>query len=383
MTLSVKLIDVVVNKAVNKVLLITWLAVTVLTLGIVHGAKADVLIGTAGTMGGRYGWVGEQLQRGAEMAVADINTAGGILGQQVKLVTVDDSCDAAQAVAAANKLVADHVVAVIGHDCSDASIAASEIYETAGILQISPASTNPLFTDKGRGNVFRVVGRDDAQGAVAGNYIADRWPDKKIAILHDGSIYGKGLADETKKQLQKRGLRETVYEAFIPGKDDYTAEVTRLKEAGVGVVYVGGYHTEPALMARAASDRSYPLQIVSGDGMATEEFALIAGPAAEGAIFTFSPDPREYAEAQDAIKRFRADNFEPEGYTLFSYGAVQVWAQAVQKAGSLELSKVASMLHSETFDTVLGKITFDKKGDLTVQNWVWYIWKNGKYARLR
>ena len=155
-------------------------------------ARAEVLIGMAGPMTGKNAWFGEQMQRGAELAVADLNAAGGVLGQQVRLIAADDFCDPEQAVAAAKKLVSEGVIFVVGHFCSHASIPASEIYEAAGVLMISPASSNPLLTELGRANVFRVTHRDDAAGIVAGNYLADHWPGKKIAILHDDTTFGKG-----------------------------------------------------------------------------------------------------------------------------------------------------------------------------------------------
>jgi branched-chain amino acid transport system substrate-binding protein len=274
------------------------------------------------------------------------------------------------------------VVRVVGHYGSGASIPASKVYEAAGVLQISPGSTNPLLTEQGRANVFRVIGRDDAQGVVAGNYLADHWGNKKIAILHDGTTYGRGLADETKKQLNKRGVTDTIYEAYSPAKNDYSVEIAALKDAKVAVVYVGGYHAEVALMVRASHDQGYAVQFISGDALATEEFALIAGPAAEGTLFTFSADARRTPEAAPVVERFRAENFEPAGYTLLSYGAVQAWAQALKEAGSLEVREVIASLRGHSFDTVLGRIDFDDKGDLTVQSWVWYIWKGGEYVPL-
>ena len=237
-----------------------------------------------------------------------------------------------------------------------------------------------MLTELGRANVFRVVGRDDADGIVAGNYLADHWANTKIAILHDNTTFGKGLAALTKKQLNKRGVTEAIYEVYDPRQNDYSAEIVRLKEADVAVLYVGGYHTEVALMARAARDLGYSVQLVSGNDLATEEFALIAGPAAEGTLFTFSADPRRNPEAAPVVERFRAENFEPAGYTLLSYAAVQVWAQAVEKAGSLELATIIATLRGQEFDTVLGSIDFDDKGDLSTQNWVWYVWRGGEYV---
>jgi branched-chain amino acid transport system substrate-binding protein len=322
------------------------------------------------------------MQRGAEMAIADINAAGGLLGNQLRAVTADDFCDPQQAVVAAHKLVDDGVVLVVGHYCSGASIPASKIYAEAGILQISPGSTNPLLTEQGFSNVFRVVARDDAQGVVAGNYLVDHWGDKKIAIFHDGTIYGKGLADETKKQLNKRGVTEAMYRAYTPGQSNYSSEISALQSANIDVVYIGGYHTEVALMARLAHDRGYPVRFISGDDMASEEFGMIADVAAEGTLFTWSSDPRRNPEAASVMERFRAENFEPDPNVLLAYGAVQAWAQAVKAAGSLELQQVTASLRSHQFDTVLGRIDFDKKGDLTDQTWIWYVWKGGKYVPL-
>ena len=204
----------------------------------------------------------------------------------------------------------------------------------------------------------------------------------KIAILHDNTTFGKGIAELTKSQLNWRGLTETIYQAYVPGQNNYGAEIDELQAADIAVLYIGGYHTEIALMARAARDRGYPLQLVTGNTLASEDFALIAGPAAEGALFIDNPDPRRNAGAAPVVERFRASGFEPEGYTLYTYAAVQVWAQAAAKAGSLELPAMIASLREHQFDTVLGQIDFDDKGDLTVQNPVWYVWRDGTYVPL-
>ena len=225
--------------------------------------------------------------------------------------------------------------------------------------------------------------RDDANGILIGNYLADHWPDKKIAILHDNTIFGKGIAELTKEQLNRRGLREAIYQAYVPGQNNYGAEIDDLQAADIDVVFIGGYPTEIALMARAAGDRGYPVQLVAGHGLTSEDFGLIAGPAAEGALFIDTADPRGRAEAAPVVERFRASGYEPEGYTLYAYAAVQVWAQAAEKAGSLELQAMIASLREHQFDTVLGPIDFDDKGDLTVQNPVWYVWHaDGTYVPL-
>ncbi len=281
--------------------------------------------------------------------------------------------------AVANKLVSRGTVVVAGHFCSGSSIPASKVYEEEGVLQISPASTNPKLTEEGGDNVFRVCGRDDQQGIVAGDFLADQYGGKKIAILHDKTAYGKGLADETKKQLNKRGVTEAMYEAYTAQEKDYTALVSKMKANGINVFYVGGYHTEAGLMIRQAREQGYNVQLVSGDALVTDEFWNITAKAGEGTLMTFSPDPRKNPVAAPIVAKFRAQNYEPEGYTLYTYGAIQAWAQAVKKAGSTDLKKVISTLRSNKFNTVLGNIGFDMTGDVTAPGYVWYEWKNGTY----
>ncbi len=355
------------------------LAAAALSIAGISSAKAEIKIATAGPMTGQYASFGEQMKRGAEMAVKDINAHGGVLGQKLVLSIGDDACDPKQAVAVANKMVSDGVIFVAGHFCSGSSIPASKVYTEEGILQISPASTNPKLTDEGGDNVFRTCGRDDQQGAVAGNYLADNFAGKKIAFINDKTAYGKGLAEETRKQLNKRGIKETMFESYTAGEKDYTALVSKMKNVGIDVVYVGGYHTEAGLMVRQAREQGYNLQFVSGDALVTDEFWKITGPAGEGTLMTFSPDPRKNAAALPVVKEFRATGYEPEGYTLYTYGAIQAWAQAVEKAGSTDLNKTIASLRNNKFNTVLGSIGFDGKGDVTAPGYVFYKWSKGKY----
>ena len=359
-----------------KMLLAGTVAAMAMSLG---AAKAEIVIATAGPMTGQYASFGEQMKAGAEMAVADLNAKGGVLGEKLKLEIGDDACDPKQAVAVANKLVNAGVKFVAGHFCSGSSIPASQVYTEEGVVQISPASTNPKLTDEGSEYIFRVCGRDDQQGEVAGGMLATKMKDKKIAILHDKTAYGKGLADETKKAMNAGGKKETMYEAYTAGEKDYSALVTKLKAEGIDVVYIGGYHTEAGLMARQMRDQGMKTQIVSGDALVTQEFWSITGPAGEGTLMTFSPDPRKNEKAAPVVKKFRDKGIEPEGYVLYTYGAVQAWAEAAEAVKSTDGKKVAAQLHKGSFDTVLGNFKFDKKGDVTAPGYVFYVWKDGNY----
>jgi branched-chain amino acid transport system substrate-binding protein len=323
-------------------------------------------------------WAGEQAGRGAEGAVADLNARGGVLGEQIELITADDYCEGEQAVAAANKLVAAGVVAVFGHQCSGAAISASTVYANAGILMISTDATNPKLTEQGFANVFRIIGRDDLQGQIAGDLLAERWGDKPIAILHDGQAYGRGLAEETKKRLNERGVTEAMFEAIEPGKVDYWNVVQKMQALAVEVLYYGGYQREAALIIRQARQHGYELQLVAGDGISNEDFALIAGAASNGALMTYPPVP-ENPQAAQLRGRFADIVHVP----FQTYAALQAWAQAVETAGTFDTEAVATSLRSHEFDTVLGRIGFDAKGDVTgYDTFVWYVWKDGKYAPL-
>jgi branched-chain amino acid transport system substrate-binding protein len=215
-------------------------------------ADAEVRIGAAAPLTGPNSWGGEQNERGVTMAVAEINQAGGLLGEPIGLIVADDYCDAEQGVAAARKLIADGVVFVAGHGCSGAAIPASALYQEAGIIMISPSATNPKLTEQGFSNVFRVVDRDTEQARLAGYYLAEQWADAKIAILHDGTVYGRGLAEQTRTQLNGRGVKETQFGEIVPGQPEYIETVTALEKAGIEVLFYGGYTAEAALIASRA-----------------------------------------------------------------------------------------------------------------------------------
>ena len=341
-------------------------------------AWADMLVGVAGPITGPNAAFGAQLQKGAEMAVADINAAGGVNGEQLSLSVGDDVSDPKQGISVANKFVADGVKFVVGHFNSGVSIPASEVYAENGILEITPAATNPVFTERGLWNTFRVCGRDDQQGEVAGAYIAANFKDAKVAVIHDKTPYGQGLADETKKALNAAGVTEAIYEGVNVGDKDFSALIAKMKEAGVTLIYWGGLHTEAGLIIRQSADQGLKAPLFSGDGIVSNELASIAGDAVAGTLNTFGPDPRNNPAAKDVVEKFRAAGFEPEAYTLYAYAATQILAQAATAAGSNDPQEVAKAIKEKgPFKTVLGELSFNEKGDRTDADYVVYEWKKG------
>ena len=250
---------------------------------------------------------------------------------------------------------------------------------------MSPSSTNPKVTDEGGPNVFRVIGRDDQQGRIAGDYLADNYSKSNIAIIHDGQAYGLGLAKITKDQLNKRGVTEVMFDSYTPDQKDYKPIVDKLVNKKTDILYAGGYLADIGIILRQAKKKLSNLRLISGDALVDVQFLFVAGEAGEGTYFTFGPDMRLKPEAQDVVAAIREeDAYEPEGYTLYSYGAVQAWAQAVKQAGSLKPKAVIKALREGSFDTVLGKIGFDEKGDVTgVSTFVWYVFGKEDYSLVK
>ena len=360
-----------------KKMLLTGVALG-LGLAFATAASAQIKIGVAGPITGPNAAFGAQLKNGAEQAVEDINAAGGINGQKLQLVVGDDVSDPKQGVSVANKFVSEGVKLVVGHFNSGVSIPASEVYQESGILQITPASTNPRFTERNMWNTFRTCGRDDQQGEVAGTYLSKNFKGKKVAVVHDKTPYGKGLADETQKSMNKLGLKEVMYEGVNTGEKDYSALVSKLKQAGVDVVYFGGLHTEAGLIMRQLADQGLDATFMSGDGIVSNELASIAGDAVDGTLMTFAPDPRKNPNAKELVEKFRAAGFEPEAYTLYSYAAVQIIADAAKAAGENDPQKVAEAAKAKgPFNTAIGEIGYNEKGDITRPDYVMYEWKKG------
>ena len=344
-------------------------------------AKAEITVGLAFPLTGPYAWIGDSQYRGAIKAIEHLNASGGVLGQPLQALPVDDFCDSEQALVAVRKLVESQVPVVIGHPCSVAAIPASAVYEQTGIVFISPGSTNPKLTERGHRLTFRLIGRDDRQGAMIGDYLADALDNKNIAIVHDGQIYGEDLAEEVRRRLRERGVRESMFEAITLGQTEFLELVGRLQDENIDILFFGGFTAEGALLVRQARGRLPQLQIIVPDGVGGDDFPLIAGETVEGVLMTSPPNVRQIPEAAELIAEFKAEGYQvlPYAGTVSTYAILQVWAQAVAKAGSIEAGAVAAALRSGRFETVIGDIGFDDKGDVIgYETFAWYVWQNGQ-----
>src|SRR5580698_2009727 len=350
-----------------------FLALSLLLAG---GAHAQLKLAVAGPVTGANAAFGAQLTQGVQQAAEDINKAGGILGQKIEVEVGDDVSDPKQGVSVANKFVGDGVKFVVGHFNSGVTMPASDVYAENGVLFITPSATNPKVTYRKLWDAFRTCGRDDQQGMVWAELAREKLKVKKIAVIHDKTTYGKELGDAALDNMHKFDEKEVLYAGVNTGEKDYSAIVSKIKDVGADYLMWGGLHTEGGLILRQMRDQGLQTVMISGDGITDSEFAAIGGPGVEGTLMTFGPEPRNNPNAKDAVDSFKAKGFDPQGYTLYSYAAVQIIKQAAEKANPPDPKKSAEVMHSAIpFHTVIGDISYDKKGDRTTVDYVWYVWK--------
>lgn len=367
-------------------MILKTLSLAALLLTSTASFSKTVKIAVAGPHTGPYAAFGEQLWRGAEQAVKDINASGGVNGMKIELVKADDACEPKQAVSVANKVIEkDGVKAVVGHFCSSSTMPASEIYDEAGVLMVTPASTNPMVTERGLPTVLRTCGRDDQQGVVAAEFIKNKLKAKKVAVIHDKDTYGRGLADAMKKHLNSLGTKEVLYEGLTRGEKDFNALVTKIKSLKADVVYFGGLHTEAGPFVRQMREQGVKAAFISGDGIVSDDFITASGGKSfvNGVYMTFGKDARQLEAGKKVVKSFRKAGYEPEGYTLYSYATMQSIANAIKSAKTTDGMKLSKWMKSNSVNTVMGPKSWDSKGDLKTSDYVMYQWdKNGKYAEI-
>jgi len=337
-------------------------------------ANAEIKIGVAGPMTGPVAQYGDMQFAGTRMAIEQINANGGVMGEELVAVEMDDVCDPKQAVTVANSMVNQGVRFVVGHLCSSSTQPASDIYYDEGVLMITPASTSPAITERGYDTVFRTIGLDSMQGPAAAEYIAAQNPDR-VAIVHDKQQYGEGIATAVRETLKEKGVEIAMFEGITAGAKNFSSLVSKLKQADVDYVYYGGYHPELGLILRQAQQAGLDAVFMGPEGVGNEGINSIAGEAAEGLLVTLPPSFDEKAENQALVEAFEEKGEDPSGpFVLTSYTAVQLIAEGIEQAQSTDPFEVAEALHNGTFETPIGTIEYDQKGDLESFDFVVYEW---------
>ncbi len=365
-----------------------------------EGGGEQVRIGVAAPLTGEQAKAGQDVLHGVQLAVSEWNAKGGVLGKRIVIIAGDDRADEKEAYIVAEKLANQGVCGIVGHYNSHCSIAGSRIYNQRMLPQISPASTNPKFTEQGFANVFRSCGRDDQQGQVAADFAVKTLNITKVAVFNDGTTYGRGLAEEFKKSIAAlqppagaRGKNvmpaveivaeaelQPVREGQAPG---YDAVLDPLISIQPDLVYFGGSYPEGAVLVRKMKERKLKSAFMAGDAIANSVYLKAGGIATEGSYFTFGPAVEDMPEAGRFYGSFKARYGEIGPYSVYSYDAAMVLLQAIEKAGITAGDSLVSVLHSQKFSGAMGEIDFNQKGDIKAAPYVVWRVKGGEFVPVK
>ena len=363
-----------------------WAAAALMGSAAISAHAAEpILIGVPIPMTGPNTQYGDEVKAGLLTAVETMNAAGGMNGREYKPVFIDDACEPKQAVPAANRVLNSGAKFAIAHVCSGVTVPASKIYEEEGIVAITPGATAPQVTDGLKGHhFFRTIGRDDQQGPFAAKFIVDKLKPKAVAVLHDKQTYGAGVAQHVKNTLDSLKAPVVMYDGINAGDSDYSAVITKLKTIKPDVVFFGGYPPEMGLLLRQAKEQGLQTQFMGAEGAFNQSLVEIAGPALDGMLFTYPADFSARAENQAIVQAFEKAQRPANGaYQMPAYAAVQVLHESMKAVGT-DPKKVAEYMHSNRFNTVIGPVAFDRKGDLKNFDFVVFkLDKNGQRKLVR
>jgi len=354
---------------------LAWIGVSLAAALAVPCAQAQIRIAVLAPMTGPMTQVGDMIREGVDTAVELANAAGGVAGQQIEAVLIDDGCEPKQGPIAANRVVNAGIHYVIGPSCSGVAVAAAPIFDNESVLAITSSATSPALTDgKQYEFIFRSIGRDDQQGPVAARFILEHVQPRAIAVLHDKQTYGHGIAASARAALQQGGGNVVLFEGINAGDNDYSAVITKLKAMDVDFVYYGGYHPELGLLLRQSEEQNFRARMMGTEGVGHPDLTAIAGAAVEGLLLTlpadFSADPANAA----VVKAFVDKNRNPGGaYQMSAFAGVQVVLAAIEAVGD-DPVKVASYLRQNSFDTTIGQISWNHQGDLTAFDFQVFEW---------
>lgn len=341
------------------------------------GAHAQTIkIAVVGPTTGQVTQYGDMVREGVDTAIERINATGGVNGKKLEAVVIDDGCEPKQGPVAANRVVNDKIGFVVCHVFFFNDTATTEIYTNEGVVMVTPSATSPAVTDgKNYEFIFRTIGRDDQQGPAAAKFILEKIKPKTVAVIHDKQSYGQGIATAVKDTLEKNGTKVVIFEGINAGDSDYSAVITKLKAAKVDFVYYGGYHPEMGLLLRQGAEQGLDAKFMGPEGVGNPDINAIAGPAVEGMLLTLPADFTLNPVNAEIVKAFKDKKRDASGaFQLTAYAATQVIADGIKGAGSEDPTKVAQYLHANSFQTPIGKTSWNKQGDLNAFEFEVFTW---------
>jgi branched-chain amino acid transport system substrate-binding protein len=372
-----------IDRGVRKFSLLFSLAAIVLAgVTLVGCQKKDstIKIGLAAVQSGSDAAIGATMLNGAQVAIDEWNAKGGVLGKKIETISLDDEAKPDKAVNVAQSLVDDGVVAVIGHLNSNCTIPASRVYNDGKVIQITPGSTNPQYTEQGFPYAFRICGRDDQQGPVSADFLHDVLKLNKIAILHNKSSYGEGLATEVKKAFEAKGGQVVFFQGIGQDESDFRANLSVIQGSGAQGFFWGGMYGQGGPLFVQMRQAGLTIPFCTGDGCFDQSLIDTVGGNAANLYLSFGKDYRAIPAAQAFIQKYKEKYQHEEGaYSVYGYDAANVLLTAIAQAGTTDPDKVSAVMKSQPFDTILGKIQFDAKGDVTKSGYIIWTIKDGKF----
>jgi len=360
------------------------LAVAALCVALVFGftalAAAETLkIGTMSPLTGPYAQDGTDIKQGVMLAVEQHAPVKGF--DKVEVIPTDSACDGGKATMAANSLVNSGVKAVVGAYCSSATEPAQIPLNEAGIVQITPASTNERLTSKGYKFFFRMPPRDDVQAWSTVQFLEKKLQAKTIALIDDKQTYTAGLTANIEKFAKEKGLvKVAAHEYITPGDSDFTAVLTKLKMVNPDVIYMSTYQPEGSKMIRQIRKLGLKSAVITEDAVYHPKFLEVGGEDANGVYLTFakSPETPERTAFEEAYKKKYSVN-SIGSYAYYAYDCAMVILDAVDKAGTADVAKLSETIRGTEWSGVTGPIKFDEKGDRKIAHIVWVV-KDGKFV---
>ncbi|MDR0478183.1 MAG: high-affinity branched-chain amino acid ABC transporter substrate-binding protein [Desulfobulbaceae bacterium] len=356
----------------QKTVMIAVLAAVMIVAGGEAKAQNTIKVAVASALTGPVAQYGDMQRAGIHLAVERVNAAGGVLGKKIELVEMDDACEPKQSPAVANEVVSQKIKFVLGHVCSGAFKPAAQIYDENDILMITSSATSDDLSTYGYKMFFRTIGKDSQQGPVAAIYIINTIKPKKLAIIHDKQTYGQGVATQVKNTVEEHGLKPVMFEGINKGDTDFSALITKMKQAGVDFVYYGGYHPELIILLKQARDQDLGARWMGPEGAAVSD---VKGESVEGLLVTLPPDFSKEPDNAKIAEAFRAKKQDPSGaFVMTSYAAAQVLIEALKGAQSEDQKTVAEYMHKNKFKTVLGNVEFTPAGDWATARFDIFVW---------
>ncbi|MFC4224193.1 branched-chain amino acid ABC transporter substrate-binding protein [Lysinibacter cavernae] len=373
-----------------KMLVISLVAATALTLtgcsgGLLGGGSSDedgpIKFGMLAPLTGSEAAVGPFMKNGAQMAVDEINEAGGVLGRQIELDVQDEACDPVAAVAAANKVVSNGAVVSVGGYCSGATLPTLPVFEKANIPMLIPAANSEDLVNEGLKNVFMVNATGSQQADAAAKYI-EKVGAKNVAIIDDTTSYSTDIAKATAELLKEKGV-EVQSSSVTPGESDYSSAVNKALSITPDFIYWTGYFQEGGLILNQVRQAGYTNPYMVGDGSVSPTLIEIAGAdVAEGALATMTQTPDTIKGAEDWIANYTEQfGSEPGPYSTQSYDAVRIAAHAIEEAGSTDGDKIIEALEAiDGFEIFSGPLKFTDRHTLSVGGFQILVVENGAFV---